>query len=105
MTEVLEPLADRVIIEPVERKKVTKGGVFLPEAAQEKQSQGVIVSAGDGRIDNNGKRIPPSVTKGDKVLFAKYAGVEITLDEKQLIILKESDVLAIVRQVNGSVAG
>ncbi|HRE49531.1 MAG TPA: co-chaperone GroES [Aggregatilineales bacterium] len=92
----LRPLGDRVVIEPSEGEEVTAGGLYLPETAKEKPQQGVIVAVGAGRRDDDGKLIPMDVKKGDKVLYAKYAGTEIKVDGKKVLILKETDILAIV---------
>jgi chaperonin GroES len=91
------PLGDRVIIEPAEQEDTFAGGqLVLPETAKEKPQQGNILAAGDGRRDEEGKRIAMDVKVGDRVLFAKYAGTEIKVDGKKLLIMKESDILAIV---------
>jgi len=92
----LRPLADRVVIEPSEGEEVTTGGILLPETAKEKPQQGTIVAAGPGRRDEDGKLVPMDVKTNDKVLYAKYAGTEIKIDGKKLLILKESDILAVV---------
>jgi chaperonin GroES len=92
----LRPLGDRVIIEPIEQEEVTASGLYIPETAKEKPQQGNVLAAGEGRRDDDGKRVPMDVKTGDKVLFAKYAGTEIKVDGKKLLIMKESDVLAIV---------
>jgi chaperonin GroES len=92
----LRPLADRVIIEPIEQEEVTASGLYIPETAKEKPQQGNVLAAGEGRRDDDGKRVPMDVKAGDKVLFAKYAGTEIKVDGKKLLIMKESDILAIV---------
>jgi len=93
----LRPLGDRVIIEAVEQEDTFAGGqLILPETAKEKPQQGNILAAGEGRRDDDGKRIAMDVKVGDKVLFAKYAGTEVKIDGKKLLILKESDILAIV---------
>ena len=96
MTIQLKPLGNRVVIEPLEQDEITAGGIVLPETAKEKPQKGVILSAGPGERDENGKYIPMDVKAGDTVLFAKYAGTEIKLDGKKLLILRESDLLAIV---------
>ncbi len=93
----LKPLADRLVVEPLEQEDVTSGGIFLPETAKEKPQQGKIVAAGPGRTDDEGKRVALEVQVGDRVLYAKYSGTEIKLDGKKLLILKESDILAIVQ--------
>jgi len=92
----IKPLADRVVVEPIEQEEVTAGGIILPETAKEKPQQGKIVAAGPGRTDEKGKRVDMEVKVGDKVLYAKYSGTEIKLDGKKVLILKESDILAIV---------
>jgi chaperonin GroES len=92
----LKPLGSRVVIEPIEQEEVTAGGIVLPETAKEKPQQGMILSVGPGDRDEAGKRIPMDVAVGDKVLFAKYSGTELKMDGKKLLILRESDILAIV---------
>jgi chaperonin GroES len=92
----LKPLADRLVVEPIEQEDVTAGGIILPETAKEKPQQGKVLAAGPGRTDEDGKRIPMDVNVGDKVLYAKYSGTEIKMDGKKLLILRESDILAIV---------
>jgi|SRR5581483_10513688 chaperonin GroES len=92
----LRPLADRVVVEPSEGEETTAGGILLPETAKEKPQQGTIIAAGPGRRDDDGKLVPMDVKVNDKVLYAKYAGTEIKLDGKKLLILKESDILAVV---------
>jgi len=92
----LRPLADRVVIEPSEGEEQTPSGIFLPETAKEKPQQGTILAVGPGRRDDNGKLISMDVKENDKVLYAKYAGTEIKVDGKKLLILKESDILAVV---------
>jgi len=92
----LKPLGSRVVIEPIEQEEITAGGIVLPETAKEKPQQGVVLSVGPGDRDENGKRITMDVAVGDKVLFAKYSGTEIKMDGKKLLILRESDLLAIV---------
>ena len=96
MAMSLKPLGNRVVIEPIEQEEVTAGGIVLPETAKEKPQRGTVVAAGPGDRDENGKRIPMDVKAGDIVLFAKYSGTEIKLDGKKLLILRESDLLAIV---------
>ncbi len=92
----LRPLADRVVIEPSEGEEQTPTGIFLPETAKEKPQQGTILAVGPGRRDDNGKLIAMDVKVSDKILYAKYAGTEIKVDGKKLLILKESDILAVV---------
>jgi len=92
----LKPLGSRVVIEPLEQEEVTAGGIVLPETAKEKPQKGKVLSIGPGDRDESGKRIQMDVKEGDVVLFAKYAGTEIKVDGKKLLILRESDLLAIV---------
>ncbi len=92
----VRPLGDRVIIEPMEGDETTPGGILLPETAKEKPQQGLILAAGPGRRDDAGKLIPMDVKVKEKVLYAKYAGTEIKLDGKKVLILKESDILAVI---------
>jgi chaperonin GroES len=92
----LRPLGDRVVIEPSEGEDVTTGGILLPETAKEKPQRGIIVAVGAGRRDENGKLITMDVKVDDKVLYAKYAGAEIKVDARKVLILKETDILAVV---------
>ena len=92
----LKPLGSRVVIEPIEQEDITPGGIVLPETAKEKPQRGKVLSAGEGDRDDHGKRIALDVKPGDVVLFAKYSGTEIKVDGKKLLILRESDILAIV---------
>ena len=92
----LKPLGSRVVIEPIEQEDITASGIVLPETAKEKPQRGLVLSIGPGDRDEDGKRIQMDVAVGDTVLFAKYAGTEIKLDGKKLLILRESDLLAIV---------
>jgi chaperonin GroES len=92
----LKPLGDRVLVEPIEQEEVTAGGIVLPETAKEKPQQGKVLAAGPGARDEDGKRIAMDVKVGDKVLYAKYAGTEFKMDGKKLLILRESDLLAIL---------
>ena len=97
MSTNLKPLGDRLVVEPQEKEEVTASGLVLPETAKEKPQQGTVVALGPGRRDDDGDRIPMDVAEGDTVLYAKYAGTEIKIDGKKVLILKESDVLAIVQ--------
>ncbi len=96
----LKPLGNRVVVEPIEQEEVTSGGIVLPETAKEKPQKGTVLSIGPGERDDDGKYIPMDVKEGDTVLFAKYAGTEIKVEGKKLLILKESDLLAIVLRIN-----
>ncbi len=92
----LKPLGSRVVVEPIEQEDITASGIVLPETAKEKPQRGKVLSVGPGDRDDDGKRIPMDVETGNTVLFAKYAGTEIKVDGKKLLILRESDLLAIV---------
>jgi chaperonin GroES len=96
MSMSLKPLGNRVVVEPTEQEDITAGGIVLPETAKEKPQKGKVLSAGPGDRDEDGKRIPMDVAVGDNVLYAKYAGTEIKIDGKKLLILRETDLLAIV---------
>lgn len=96
MSVNLKPLGDRLVVEPKEKNETTASGLILPETAKEKPQDGVVLAVGPGRRDDDGDRIEMDVKVGDTVLYAKYGGTEIKLDGKKLLILKESDVLAIV---------
>ena len=92
----LKPLADRVVVEPTEQEEMTVSGIYVPETAKEKPQEGKVIAAGPGRKDDDGKRIPMDVAVGDRVLYAKYGGTEVKLEDKKVLILKESDILAIL---------
>ena len=94
MASKLQPLGDRVVIKPIAREEVTKGGIVLPDTVKEKPQEGEIIAAGPGRITEDGKRIEMDVKVGDIVIYAKYAGTEFKEDGEELIILRESDILA-----------
>lgn len=93
----LQPLADRVIIKPQEAEEVTKSGLYLPDTAKEKPIEGLVVAAGPGKVTEDGKSVPMSVKVNDKVLYGKYSGTEITLDGNQYLIMRESDIFAIIK--------
>jgi chaperonin GroES len=94
----IRPLADRVVIKPVDREEKTKGGIYLPDtASKERPMEGTILAVGEGRRDDSGKLIPMSVKAGDKVLFAKYSGTEYKVDEIEYLILAEKDILGIIQ--------
>ena len=92
----LRPLADRLVVEPIEREDMTAGGIYVPETAKEKPQEGKVLAVGPGRKDDDGKRIPMDVKVGDRVLYARYAGSEVKLEDKKVLIIKESDILAIL---------
>jgi chaperonin GroES len=94
MVVKLKPMADRVLVKPIEREEVTRGGIVVPDTAKEKPQEGKILAVGDGRLSEDGKRIPLDVKVGDIVIFAKYGGTEVKIDGEELIILRESDILA-----------
>ena len=93
----IQPLYDRIMVEVLEAKEKTKGGILLPDTAQEKPQEAKVIAVGDGKVSDDGKAIPLKVKAGDKVLFGKYSGTEITVDDKEYLILKEEDILAIVK--------
>ena len=92
----LKPLGDRLIVEPIEQDEMTPSGIVLPETAKEKPMQGKVIAAGPGARKDDGSRIAMDVSEGDTVLYAKYAGTEVKLDNQKYLIIKETDVLAIV---------
>jgi len=94
MAVKLSPLGDRVVIKPISKEEVTKGGIVIPDTAKEKPQEGEIIAVGPGRLSDDGKRIAMEVKEGDKIIYAKYAGTEIKIDDEELIILRESDILA-----------
>jgi chaperonin GroES len=96
MSGNLKPLGDRVVVKPQEQVQTTASGLALPETAKEKPQQGEVVAVGPGRRDDNGKHIPLDVSVGDTVLYAKYGGTEVKVNDDKLLVLKESDILAIV---------
>lgn len=98
MSISLKPLGNRVVVEPIEQEEVTAGGIVLPETAKEKPQRGKVLAAGPGERNDKGERVALDVAEGDTVLFAKYAGTEFKLDGKKLLILRESDLLAIVKE-------
>jgi len=90
----IEPLGDRVVIKPLPKEEVSKGGIVLPDTAKEKPQEGKIIAVGPGRLTDDGKRITMEVKKGDKVIYSKYAGTEFKLDDEELVIMREGDILA-----------
>jgi len=93
-TGKLEPLGDRVVIKPSKREEVSKGGIVLPDTAKEKPQEGEVVAIGPGKMTDDGKRIAMDVKVGDIVVYARYAGTEFKIDEEELIVVRESDILA-----------
>ena len=99
MTVKLKPLGDRVVVEPLEQEEKTAAGIILPETAKEKPQEGKVIAVGPGKLDESGKkRFPMDVKVGDTVLFAKYAGTEVKLEDKKFLILRESDLMAVVEK-------
>lgn len=94
MAVKLQPLGDRVVIKPLPKEEVTKGGIVLPDTVKEKPQEGEIIAVGPGKLSEDGKRMAMEVKVGDKVIYAKYAGTEYREDDEELIILRESDILA-----------
>jgi chaperonin GroES len=93
---MLKPLGDRLVVKPASREETTKSGIVLPDTAKEKPQRGTVIAAGQGRLDDDGDRIPMEVKVGDEVIYAKYAGTEFKVDEEDVLILSEKDVLAVV---------
>ncbi|MEE9496340.1 MAG: co-chaperone GroES [Desulfobacterales bacterium] len=92
----LRPLQDRILVRRVAEEEKTKGGIIIPDTAKEKPADGKIVSVGKGKLDENGKRIAPEVKKGDRILFGKYSGTEVTIEGNEYLIMREEDVLGII---------
>jgi chaperonin GroES len=92
----IRPLHDRILIERLEEKAVKKGGIIIPDTAKEKPQEGKVIAVGNGKLSDDGKKIPLDVKAGDKILFGKYSGSEVKLDDKEYLIMREEDVLAIL---------
>jgi chaperonin GroES len=92
----VKPLADRVIVKPLEAEEKTKGGIIIPDNAKEKPQKGEVISVGPGKIADNGTKITMELKKGDKVLYGKYSGTEVTVDGSDYLIMRESDILAVI---------
>jgi chaperonin GroES len=92
----VKPLGDRILVEPAEEKETKKGGIIIPDSAKEKPMESIVVALGTGKLDDNGKRVPFEVKKGDRVLVSKYGGTEIKLDGRELKILNADDILAVI---------
>jgi chaperonin GroES len=92
----VRPLHDRIMVERLEEKEVKKGGIIIPDTAKEKPQEGKVIAAGNGKVGDNGKKIPLDVKAGDKILFGKYSGSEVKIDDKEYLIMREEDVLAIL---------
>jgi chaperonin GroES len=92
----IRPLHDRMLVERLEEREVKKGGIIIPDTAKEKPQEGKVIAVGNGKVNDDGKKIPLDVKAGDKILFGKYSGSEVKLDDKEYLILREEDVLAIL---------
>jgi chaperonin GroES len=92
----VKPLGDRILVEPAEEKEVKKGGIIIPDSAKEKPSEGVVIALGTGKTDDNGKKVPFEVKKGDRVLVSKYGGTEVKLNDKEYKIFNADDLIAII---------
>ena len=92
----IRPVGDRVVVKPAAREEMTKSGIVIPDTAKDKPQEGVVIAVGSGRLLDNGERAPIDVHEGDRVLFAKYGGTEFKLDSEEYLVLKESDILAII---------
>jgi len=92
----IKPLADRVVVKPVEEQEMKQGSIIIPDTAKEKPMQGTIVAVGPGKISENGAKIEMSVKVGDRVLYGKYSGTEVTIDKEDYLIMRESDIFAII---------
>jgi chaperonin GroES len=95
MVTKLQPLADRLVVKPIQKEEMTKSGIFIPDTAKEKPQEGEVISIGPGKMTDEGKRIPMDLKVGDRVIYSKYGGSEIKIDDVEMIILRESDILAI----------
>jgi chaperonin GroES len=92
----VKPLADRVVVQPLDENEQMRGGLYIPDTAKEKPSQGKVIAVGPGKVSDDGTRLQMDVSVGDKVLYGKYSGTDVTLDGEEYLILRESDILAIV---------
>jgi chaperonin GroES len=94
MAAKLQPLGDRVLVKPIEKEEKTKSGIYLPDTAKEKPQEGEVLAVGPGKMTDDGKRVPMDLKVGDRVIYAKYGGTEIKIDDEEMMILRESDILA-----------
>lgn len=92
----VRPLADRLLVKRIEEEEIKKGGIIIPDTAKEKPQKGEVVAVGPGRVDDKGKRVGLEVKKGDKIIFSKYAGTEIKIEDEEYLIMREDDVLGII---------
>ncbi len=96
----IQPLHDRVLIQPLEAETESKGGIIIPEAAQAKRARGIVIAVGPGKLDEEGKRIPMGVKDGDTVVYGKYAGTEIELHNEKFVIVREDDIVGILQNTD-----
>ena len=94
----IKPLADRVVVRPYEEQEVKRGGIIIPDTAKEKPMEGEIIEVGPGRTSEEGKRMPPEVKKGDRILYGKYSGTEVTVNGEEYLIMRESDIFAVIQK-------
>ncbi len=94
----VRPLADRILVKRVEAEETVRGGIIIPETAKEKPQEGTVVEVGPGKVDEDGKRVPLEVKKGDRILMGKYSGTEVKIDGEEHIIMREDDVLAVIEK-------
>jgi chaperonin GroES len=94
----IKPLADRVVVKPFEEMEVKRGGIIIPDTAKEKPMEGEVVEVGPGRMTDEGKKMPVEVKKGDRILYGKYSGTEVTIDGQEFLIMRESDIFAIIQK-------
>ena len=92
----IRPLQDRILVQRLAEEEKTKGGIIIPDTAKEKPAEGKVVSVGNGKLGDDGKRIPLEIKKGDKVLFGKYSGTEVTIEGKEYLIMREDDILGVI---------
>ena len=92
----VQPIGDRVLVKPLEMEERSKGGVIIPDTAKEKPQMGEVLAAGPGKIQENGQRLAPEVKQGDKILYTSYAGTEVKVDGEKLLLMRESDILAVI---------
>ena len=93
----IQPLADRIVVKALEETEQMRGGLYIPDTAKEKPQQGEVIAVGPGKVTDDGKRVTPEVKEGDRVLYGKYSGTEVTVENEQYLILRESDVLAVIK--------
>lgn len=92
----LRPLQDRILVQRIEEAKTTKGGIIIPDSAKEKPAEGKVVAVGNGKLGEDGKRIPLDIKKGDRILFSKYGGTDVKIDDEDYLIMREDDVLGVI---------